>query len=116
MIYIFIEWCIDQLDNNNNIEYLEFYQLYKTLISINKILNYNYYIKFNPKKITSVQKLVYQKNHLLSELPNNTILYPYGYCPINHLHGVLQINIRANTIVYQCGKCNSVIVPRLKNN
>ena len=111
MIYIFIEWCIDNLNNHYNKEYLYYYRLYKKLTSLNKNLNL-FHIPFSPYNMTSIERIIYQKNHLLTELPSNTILYPYSYCPMNHLHGVLELHIRANTIVYQCAKCNSIIIPR----
>lgn len=107
-----MEWCINNLESLSDTEYLNNYRLYKMMSTIDKYLN-TYNVKFQPHQLDIINKIVYQKNHLLTELPKNTILYPYSYCPLNHLHGVLELKIRANTIVYQCSKCNSIIVPRL---
>ena len=110
MIHIFIEWCIYNLNNLKNIEYLNNYRIYKKLKCCDKSLNYN--IKLKPNNIEIIKHLIRKKGYLLSALSPDTIIYPYSYCPNNQLHRVAKINIRGNIIVYQCNVCNSVIVPK----
>ena len=106
-----MEWCIYNLNNQSDTDYLEYYRIYKLLITTCK--NLDYYIRINPYKFIGLTKFLRNKNHLLIELPLNTILHPYSYCPRNNLHNVLEIKIRHNTIVCQCGYCNSIVIPRI---
>ena len=105
-----MDWCIDNLNNNYNNNYLYFYRIYKKLKTCDKSLNI--FIKLNYNKFSLINDLIINKNKLLKIYPHNTILYPYSYCPLNHLHGVTEINIRKNVIVFQCNICNSIIIPR----
>ena len=101
---------IPGLHKSDDAEYLDVYRVYKKISILDKSLNYN--IKLKSDNFRTIKKLIEKKKNFLFELPNNTVYYPYSYCPINFLHGVLETRIRNTTFVYQCGICNSIIIPR----
>ena len=106
---IVYEWIIDNLKTGENKRYINSYRLYKKIQCISKDFYFNESLE--PEKFKLLRTVLNKKAKLLFEMPTNTIYYPYSFCPINTLHSVLETRIRSAT-VYQCGICNSIIVPK----